>query len=65
MPNGTARLGHATAPSGTSAGLRATIAWGGLTLFLVGWATVSLTNAAETLFHKRVGVPPDPLAPRA
>lgn len=30
--------------------------WGAATLFLLGWASVSLTNVAETLFLKRVGV---------
>lgn len=40
---------------------RPIVLWGGLSLFLVGWATVSLTNAAETLFLKRVGVEQLPL----
>lgn len=40
---------------------RPIVLWGGLALFLVGWATVSLTNAAETLFLKRVGVDQLPL----
>ncbi len=35
---------------------RSVLLWGGLTLFLVGWAAVSVTNAGETLFLKRVGV---------
>ncbi|MBM4269136.1 MAG: cyclic nucleotide-binding domain-containing protein [Deltaproteobacteria bacterium] len=34
----------------------ATAAWGGTALFLIGWATASLTNASETLFLKRIGV---------
>ena len=31
-------------------------AWGAVTLFLVGWAEVSVKNVSETLFFKRVGV---------
>ncbi len=56
MPDGTARQ----APRGAWAE-RAIVLWGGLSLFLVGWATVSLTNASETLFLKRVGVDQLPL----
>ncbi|HVO26891.1 MAG TPA: cyclic nucleotide-binding domain-containing protein [Candidatus Margulisiibacteriota bacterium] len=36
-------------------------AWGAATLFLVGWASVSLTNVSETLFLKRVGIDRLPL----
>lgn len=56
MPDGTARQ----APKGAGAE-SAIVLWGGLSLFLVGWATVSLTNASETLFLKRVGVDQLPL----
>jgi ATP/ADP translocase len=35
--------------------------WGAATLFLLGWASVSLTNVSETLFLKRVGVDRLPL----
>jgi cyclic nucleotide-binding protein len=31
-------------------------AWGATTLFLIGWASVSLTNVSETFFLKRIGV---------
>jgi len=31
-------------------------AWGAATLFLIGWASVSLSNVSETFFLKRVGV---------
>lgn len=53
MPDGTARPGR---PATRPAPERPIVLWGGAALFLVGWATVSLTNAAETLFLKRVGV---------
>lgn len=35
---------------------RTVVLWGALSLFLIGWATVAVTNVAETLFLKRVGV---------
>jgi len=31
-------------------------AWGASTLFLIGWAAVSLANVSETFFLKRIGV---------
>lgn len=53
MADGTARSGR---PSSEGRPERPIVLWGAAALFLVGWATVSLTNAAETLFLKRVGV---------
>ncbi len=58
MPDGTSR---GAAPPARASFERPIVLWGGLSLFLVGWATVSLTNAAETLFLKRVGVEQLPL----
>jgi hypothetical protein len=40
---------------------RRTLWLGGICLFAIGWASVSVTNAAETLFLKRVGVEKLPL----
>ena len=53
MPPGTASI--ASSPTNGS-GERTLVAWGALCLFLVGWATVSVTNASETLFLKQIGV---------
>jgi len=41
---------------GIESGEEAVCAWSAIALFLVGWASVSITNASETLFLKRVGV---------
>ena len=41
---------------GIEAGEGRVFAWGATTLFLIGWASVSLTNVSETFFLKRVGV---------
>jgi hypothetical protein len=41
---------------GIEAGEGRVFAWGTATLFLIGWASVSLTNVAETFFLKRIGV---------
>jgi hypothetical protein len=41
---------------GVEAGEGRVFVWGTITLFLIGWASVSLTNVAETFFLKRVGV---------
>ncbi|HVN86654.1 MAG TPA: cyclic nucleotide-binding domain-containing protein [Candidatus Binatia bacterium] len=41
---------------GIEAGEGRVFAWGAATLFLIGWASVSLTNVAETFFLKRIGV---------
>ena len=41
---------------GIEAGEGRVFAWGATTLFLIGWASVSLTNVAETFFLKRIGV---------
>lgn len=40
---------------------RRVLLWGAACLFLVGWSTVAVTNVAETLFLKRVGVEHLPL----
>ena len=40
---------------------RRTLWLGGICLFAIGWASISVTNAAETLFLKRVGVEKLPL----
>lgn len=58
MPDGKASAGGASAGTRVE---RPIVLWGGISLFLVGWATVSVTNAAETLFLKRVGVEQLPL----
>ena len=47
------RLAHSL---GVEAGEGPVFAGGAATLFLIGWASVSLTNVSETLFLKRVGV---------
>ncbi len=41
---------------GVEAGEGRVFAWGATTLFLIGWASVSLANVSETFFLKRVGV---------
>jgi hypothetical protein len=41
---------------GIEAGEGRVFVWGAATLFLIGWASVSLTNVAETFFLKRIGV---------
>lgn len=41
---------------GVERGEERVFAWSAATLFLVGWASVSMTNVSETLFLKRVGV---------
>jgi Cyclic nucleotide-binding domain len=41
---------------GVEAGEGRVFVWGAMTLFLIGWASVSLTNVSETFFLKRVGV---------
>jgi ATP/ADP translocase len=41
---------------------RGLFVWGAATLFLLGWADVSIKNVSETLFVKRVGVEVMPLA---
>lgn len=41
---------------------RELVAWGAMALCLVGWSDVSMQNAAETFFLKRVGVEYLPLA---
>jgi hypothetical protein len=40
----------------------ALLGWAGAALALVGWADVSVQNASETLFLKRVGVEYLPVA---
>jgi ATP/ADP translocase len=35
---------------------RRVFVWGAVTVFLIGWAAVSLANVSETLFLKRIGV---------
>lgn len=47
---------------GIEQGERELVAWGAAALALVGWTDVSLQNAAETFFLKRVGVEYLPLA---
>ena len=47
------RLGRSL---GIEAGEGRIFSWGASTLFLIGWASVSLTNVSETFFLKRVGV---------
>jgi hypothetical protein len=41
---------------GVEAGEGRVFVWGATTLFLIGWASVALTNVSETFFLKRVGV---------
>jgi hypothetical protein len=47
------RLGRSL---GIETGEGRVFAWGATTLFLIGWASVSLANVSETFFLKRVGV---------
>ena len=42
--------------AGIDRGEAKVFAWGAATSFLIGWASVSLTNVSDTLFLKRVGV---------
>jgi hypothetical protein len=54
-------LSHLAGNLGIETGETRVFAWGATTLFLIGWASVSLTNVSETLFLKRVGVQRLPL----